>query len=145
MHERILVVTDGSLIADRAVEVAAEFAELLDATLHVLYVVDRRVARIGYARATYRQIGEDALKKATRTARRRNVETATELSEGDPSRAILEYARVNRIDLIILGENRKATVERLLMGSTAEKVLRRDSPSVLVVRETASGPPRGRP
>jgi hypothetical protein len=54
--------------------------------------------------------------------------------QGDPATEIVQYARDAGIDLIVMGTHGRTGLDRLLMGSVAEKVLR-DSPcSVLVVK-----------
>jgi nucleotide-binding universal stress UspA family protein len=55
----------------------------------------------------------------------------------DVSRALLEVARVSDVDLIVVGTHRAGGLERLILGSVAEKVIRAASQPVLVV------PPRG--
>src|SRR5204863_6825990 len=53
---------------------------------------------------------------------------------GDPPTEIVNYARDAGIDLIVIGTHGRTGVERLLMGSVAEKVLREAPCSVLVVK-----------
>ncbi len=62
------------------------------------------------------------------------------LLEGDPASEIVRYGRDAGIDLIVMGTHGRTGVERLLMGSVAEKVLRDAPCSVLVVKL-----PRGQP
>jgi nucleotide-binding universal stress UspA family protein len=54
--------------------------------------------------------------------------------EGDPATEIVRYGRDAGIDLIVMGTHGRTGLERLLMGSVAEKVLRDASCSVLVVK-----------
>jgi Universal stress protein family len=62
------------------------------------------------------------------------------LLEGDPAAEIVRYGRDAGIDLIVMGTHGRTGVERLVLGSVAEKVLRDASCSVLVVKL-----PRGQP
>jgi nucleotide-binding universal stress UspA family protein len=62
------------------------------------------------------------------------------LLQGDPANEIVRYGRDARMDLIVMGTHGRTGVERLLLGSVAEKVLRDASCSVLVVKL-----PRGLP
>ena len=62
------------------------------------------------------------------------------LLEGDPAGEIVRYGRDVGIDLIVMGTHGRTGVERLVLGSVAEKVLRDASCSVLVVKL-----PRGQP
>lgn len=54
--------------------------------------------------------------------------------EGDPASEIVRYAANSGIDVIVLGTHGRTGVERLLMGSVAEKVMREAPCSVLVVK-----------
>jgi nucleotide-binding universal stress UspA family protein len=62
------------------------------------------------------------------------------LLEGDPAAEIVRYGRDAGVDLIVLGTHGRTGVERLVLGSVAERVLRDASCSVLVVKL-----PRGQP
>jgi len=54
--------------------------------------------------------------------------------EGDPAREIVRYATDAGMDLIVMGTHWRTGLERLLMGSVAEKVMRDAPCSVLVVK-----------
>src|SRR5438309_2082895 len=56
------------------------------------------------------------------------------LLEGDPAAEIVRYAAEAGVDLIVLGTHGRTGLERLLMGSVAEKVMREAPCSVLVVK-----------
>ncbi len=62
------------------------------------------------------------------------------LLEGSPAEEILRYATDARTDLIVLGTHGRTGLERLLMGSVAEKVLRGALCSVLVVKMPKAAP-----
>jgi nucleotide-binding universal stress UspA family protein len=63
-----------------------------------------------------------------------NIAVEHVLLEGDPAREIIDYAAEADIDLIVMGTHGRTGLERLLMGSVAEKVLRGAPCSVLVVK-----------
>jgi nucleotide-binding universal stress UspA family protein len=54
--------------------------------------------------------------------------------EGDPAEEIVRYGRDTGMDLIVMGTHGRTGLERLLLGSVAERVLREASCSVLVVK-----------
>jgi nucleotide-binding universal stress UspA family protein len=56
------------------------------------------------------------------------------LLEGEPATEIVHYARDAGIDLIVMGTHGRTGLDRLLMGSVAEKVMREAPCSVLVVK-----------
>jgi len=55
--------------------------------------------------------------------------------EGDPAHTILEFAELNIVDMIIMGSLGKGGLERFLLGSVADKVVRHSKISVLVVKK----------
>jgi nucleotide-binding universal stress UspA family protein len=65
--------------------------------------------------------------------------------EGDPAGEIVRYAADAGVDVIVLGTHGRTGVNRLLMGSVAEKVMREAPCSVLVVKLPRSGAPAERP
>jgi nucleotide-binding universal stress UspA family protein len=64
----------------------------------------------------------------------RGAEVDTKLLRGRPDRAIVNYAEEAGLDLIVLGSHGRDGVARILLGSVAEKVVRRSPIPVLVVR-----------
>ena len=67
------------------------------------------------------------------------------LLQGDPAGEIIRFGRDTGIDLIVMGTHGRTGMERLLMGSVAEKVLRDASCSVLVVKLPRGIPAAERP
>ena len=65
--------------------------------------------------------------------------------EGDPATELVSHATEAGVDLIVMGTHGRTGVERLLMGSVAEKVLRDAPCSVLVVKLPKGSAPTARP
>ncbi|PAU84225.1 universal stress protein [Halorubrum salipaludis] len=63
-----------------------------------------------------------------------DVETVTAVEHGTPHSAILKYADENGADLVVMGTHGRTGVERYLLGSVAEKVVRLADPPVVTVR-----------
>ena len=63
------------------------------------------------------------------------VETVRAVRVGDAFVEILRYAADNAIDLIVMGTHGRGPVEHLLLGSVAEKVVRKASCPVLTVKK----------
>jgi len=135
MYRNVLVATDGSSQAATAASQAIEFAHTFDATLHVLYVIDSKLARTDATREPFKQTGERALNEIKADAAEKGVSVTTSVEEGAPAQVILDYAETRGIDLIILGGKTKSAAERFFIGNTAEKVVRHAPMSVLIVRE----------
>jgi nucleotide-binding universal stress UspA family protein len=65
--------------------------------------------------------------------------------EGDAATEIVQYARDARIDLVVMGTHGRTGIDRLVLGSVAEKVLRDAPCSVLVVKLPKGLPKTGKP
>jgi nucleotide-binding universal stress UspA family protein len=141
MYDDILFPTDGSAGADAALDHAIEQARIHEATLHILYVVEENVpvleagdpGRLDELEARGERIVEEARDRATE-AGVESVETAVD--GGAPHRAIRAYADDHDVDVIVMGTHGRSGVDRLLLGSVAERVVRTADRPVLTVRES---------
>ena len=142
MYEDILVPTDGSAGASTALEEAIDLAAAFDATVHSLYVVD--VASVGPETGavdlveSFEQMGEDVTAAAATRVRDAGVDATAHVTTGSPHRSILEYADEHGADLIIMGTHGRTGLERYLLGSVTEKVVRTADVPVLTVRAAES-------
>ncbi|QOS13055.1 UspA domain protein [Haloferax gibbonsii] len=143
MYDRILVPLDGSAPADEALDRAIDLAATADATVYALYVVDERVLHAtqldagGLVRA-YEEEGERIVSEAVEAADPVGVEVVTAVEHGSPHRAILRYAEEVDADLIVMGTHGRRGIERYLLGSVTERVLRMADVPVLTIRSEDS-------
>jgi nucleotide-binding universal stress UspA family protein len=130
---KILYPTDFSSYSNQAYFHAVALAENHGATLTVLlvYSPDLPTPR-SVPRSETRNYWQRQLEQIRPIDQAIHVEHV--LLEGDPSREIVRYSRDFGIDLIVMGTHGRTGLERMLMGSVAEKVLRGASCSVLVVK-----------
>jgi nucleotide-binding universal stress UspA family protein len=144
MFNSIVVGTDGSETADRALGRALEMARLTGARLHVVSAYAPSPARVtGGApakEAAEWSVGPDfevqaVLERATSRARGDEVEIETHAPKGDPADAIIELARDRDADLIVLGSRGMQGARRVL-GSVPNKVSHRAPCDVLIVQTT---------
>lgn len=144
MHERVLLPTDGSETADRAVDQAIDLANKYDAAFHALYVVDETepVLNVRGSDASFDRLeeeGEDVVGDATDRAQQASISSVTgSVQRGEPAETILEYVDANDIDIIVMGTHGRSGLDRHLLGSVAEKVVRHAAASVLTVRKDAA-------
>lgn len=131
---RIVVGTDGSDSATRALDEAARFAALCDAELLVVNAYGRDPESPD-APAT-REVGASLLRDA-QTRLGDSVGIRAELREGDPADVLLHLAMEERADLLVVG-NRGLGPKRQLIGSVPIRVAHRMPCSVLVAQTTAS-------
>ena len=146
MYRRILVPIDGSATADLGLKHAIGLAKEQGARIRMLNVIDERffvTAGDGFATdptpliESLRSLGRDALANASARAQSAGVafETAMVESVGRyVSDVILEDARKWEADLIVMGTHGRRGLNRLLLGSDAERVLRATPVPMLLVR-----------
>jgi nucleotide-binding universal stress UspA family protein len=143
MYHDILVPTDGSDGVEPAIERALDLAEQYDATVHALYAVEAVPGMdhgaeqlIGALQAE----GERATTDVADRARERGLAVETAVRVDSPHRAILDYADENGVDLVVMGTHGRTGLDRVLLGSVAEKVVRLAPVPVLTVPyENATG------
>jgi nucleotide-binding universal stress UspA family protein len=135
MYSKILIPTDGSHGAQAAIEHGLEIAQQYEATVHALYVVDTRVSRSGPLLEALRQEGRNAVRELEVTGTQAGLDVTTEIGEGVPHEEILQYITTRGIDLVVMGTKGRSGVDRVLMGSVAERVVRHSPVPVLTVRD----------
>ena len=138
MFDTVVIATDGSESAARAVDVALDLAERFDATVHALYVVDE--GDVAASPDELRDELADALQAAADDALgtvREHADRAvtTTVREGRPASEITQYAEEVDADVVALGTRGRHGDHSFLLGSVAEGVVRRCSRPVLTVRQ----------
>lgn len=139
MYDCILVPTDGSPEVERALEYAFDLARAHDATVRAIYVVSvasysglpMETAWEGISGAL-RDEGEAAVRRVEELAPE-DVDVDTAVLEGEPSRVIVEQARPGECELVVMGTHGRGGINRLLLGSVTERVVRRAPVPVLTV------------
>jgi nucleotide-binding universal stress UspA family protein len=138
MYETILVPTDGSDQADTAIDHAVSLARKNDATIHLLYVADTNRDSVttlgGEVVDALEQEGERIIQNATERLDPA-VDVVDAVETGDPVATILDYAEVVDADLIVMGTHGRRGLDRYLLGSTTERVVRLSSIPVLTIRD----------
>jgi len=142
MYDRILVPTDGSEVAANAAARAFELAAAFDAELHVLSVANPNAlapdVRAPMVTERLEAEAERVVGETASRARQHGVDSVTaETRLGVPTRAILDYADEQYVDLIVMGTQGRTGLRRYLIGSVTEKVVRLSDVPVLTVRRPA--------
>ncbi|MFB6123368.1 MAG: universal stress protein [Haloferacaceae archaeon] len=142
MYDHVLVPTDGSDGSAVAAAHGVALAERFDATLHAVSVVDPAVFvtdavgdvddLVQQQREAYRKRAERAVSRVADAATGRDVRTA--VREGTPHEELLAYAAAESIDLVVMGTHGRSGVDRYLLGSVAEKLIRTAHVPVVTVR-----------
>jgi nucleotide-binding universal stress UspA family protein len=125
MYETVLVATDGSGSASRAVDDAIDIASTFDADLRAISVIDTSrygdsmLSSTGGVIDELRERAEEILEDVETRA---DVDVSTELRQGQPHEEIREYAEAIDADLVVLGNRGLGASDQI--GSTAERVVR---------------------
>ncbi len=141
LFKKILIATDGSEYTKNAVDYGIDLAKNTGAELHAIYVVDTAAfASIPMDAAwesmyeLLRQEGDEATKYVADKAEALGLEVDRNTIEGHPADEIIKYAENNSMSIIVMGTLGKSGLDRFLLGSVAEKVVRNSKIPVLVVR-----------
>lgn len=143
MYDTVLIPTDGSDHSVRAAEHGHSLAQLFDATVHVINVVDIQGAAGmfdagGIDQSINDQLiaeGETAIEAVEAVVGERDSVTTT-VVKGEPSETILEYADDHDVDVITMGTHGRTGLNRYIAGSVTERVVRLADVPVLTVRAT---------
>ena len=139
MYDEILVPTDGSAAAERAIEHAIDLAARYDARLHAFYVVDTSAyaalegAGSSVVEALEEQ-GNEAVDDIVEAGEAAGVAVERVVRQGSPHRSILEYVDEADVDLVVMGTHGRQGLDRYLLGSVTERVVRSSPVPVLTVR-----------
>ena len=123
MYQRILVGTDGSETATKAVERAVELAKASGASLTILTA--------GTGEGARRVVDEEVARHATS-----GVQIDTRVDERDPTTALTEVAEEGDYDLLVVGNKGMTGASRFFLGSVPNKVSHHVQRSLLIVRTT---------
>jgi nucleotide-binding universal stress UspA family protein len=136
--QRILIPLDGSALAESVLPAVRELARPLGATLTLLRVippyVSPRVSPEEKVSAKDRAEVEAYLRTTQEALQEAGMSLETVVRVGDPAQEILDYAEVGEIDVIALATHGRSGLDRWLLGSVAEKVLRASALPVLLYR-----------
>ncbi|ARS90580.1 universal stress protein [Natrarchaeobaculum aegyptiacum] len=145
MYDQLLAPTDGSPEVEQALEYAVDLAREHDATIRGLYVVNA-AGYVGLPMETAWDGVSDVLRGDGERALRRleeivpsDIPVETVVREGSPSRAIVEEAETSDCDLVVMGTHGRGGIDRLLLGSITECVVRRAPVPVLTIQVDRDG------
>lgn len=138
----ILVPTDFSECSERAFAYAKDIAKPLGGTLHLVHVIEliENTKRWGYVYTEIGDVGDLIEKDVTEKLTKRAAELQSEgiaakiaVLRGSSYTHLTEYAAANGIGMIVMGTHGKTGLERMILGSTTERLLRTAVCPVLAV------------
>jgi len=142
-YDKIMIATDGSKQVEKAIEAAVQLAKITGARLYTVYVI----ASAGYTPRNFgwqeslREILEAEAKKAVtfveEAGKVSGVKVEPVILEGHPADRIIKFAEQEDMDLIVMGTLGRTGLDRFLLGSIAENVVRHSKTPVMVVKGEA--------
>jgi len=145
----ILLPTDFSQPSSAAVPYACDLAEVFGAELHVLHVIHDLATEVpdfgmGLAFPGYLEHLPERMQKLEEAAIHQLSDVLPEgwnktrivlaTRKGPPFQRIIEYAREHQTDLVVMGTHGRGMLKHTLLGSVAERVVRKAPCPVLTVR-----------
>ena len=148
MYRSLLLPTDGSEAAEAGLQEGLRLAKALKARVAFLYALEPLGPKLLLGPETlpyYRELVEDlrreglaALDRATRMAEELTVPLEAHLLEGRAAEVILKEAEKH--DLVVMGTHGRTGLDRLLLGSVAQEVVRKSPKPVLLVPHRRTSP-----
>ncbi|WP_181685293.1 universal stress protein [Halorhabdus salina] len=140
-YERILLPTDGSEGATRAARHGIDLAATVEATVHAVSAVETAAlgpdVRSGVTQGAFDQGAQDAVADVATMADKRGVAVETHVQSGTADEEILTAIDLHDCDAVVMGTTGRRGVDRILLGSVAEKTVRTASVPVVTVRDEA--------
>jgi nucleotide-binding universal stress UspA family protein len=146
MVKKILMAIDRSGYKERITTFTISLAKALGAEVTALHVIDRSSfepaadaygnymgVQIGLEEALRKQ-AEELLSEAEQFGKKEGVKVDKEVIVASPSAAIIDYAKMNNIDLITVGTKGMTGLKQFLLGSVANNVITHAHCPVLAVR-----------
>jgi nucleotide-binding universal stress UspA family protein len=122
--QRVLYATDFSSYSNQAYFHAVALAEHHGAELIICHCVGQNETNPEYWNEQLRQIRPS----------NRTIAVSHQLLQGEAAEEIVDFARAQKVNMIVMGTHGLTNIDRTLMGGTAERVLREAPCSVLVIK-----------
>jgi nucleotide-binding universal stress UspA family protein len=146
--QRILVATDLSGAASPTLSTSARYADILNAQLRVIHVIERAkfptVVPLSLDMSEFEERSREEFERVVEAKLSRVPPDDRVVRRGRADEEIAEEVAAWRADLLVLGSHGKGWIDRLLIGSTTERLVNRLPTSLLVVpiSRPAQRPPR---
>ncbi len=141
----ILAPTDFSTTSNVALEHAKALASKFGSTLHLIHVLPDPHAQawsieaagipVDEMQTRWAEEARERLEGLLTDDERASLHAVAETRVGHPFLEIIRYAKSHDVDLIVIGTHGRGAIEHMLLGSVAEKVVRKAPCPVLTVRE----------
>jgi nucleotide-binding universal stress UspA family protein len=144
MIKNILVPTDFSKCSVYAIKVAAQLAKKLDATVHLLHVIETPVVAYDAGMVNFeslpqamfmKELADDNLKNLLSEFFLKGIKIESKIEYDAIYKRITQYVEDQKIDLIVMGSHGAKGFNEIVLGSNAERVVRYSPCPVLTVKQ----------
>jgi nucleotide-binding universal stress UspA family protein len=144
MFEKILIATDGSEYSEKAARAGVELAKLSGGSVTALYIAD--TSKMSHLpddmllfsiRDILTREGKEAVSHVEKLAKEAGVAFEEAVREGNPAEMIIDYSKDAGMGIIVMGSVGRSGMDKFLLGSVAEKVVRNSKIPVLTVPKEA--------
>jgi nucleotide-binding universal stress UspA family protein len=144
--KKILVPTDFSASSDKAIQEALDIAEKYHSKVYVLHVIDKNVQQCAvdyclpievvdqFENESVKASTQKMMQEVSRLQKDNALNITYETKKGVPYDEILNEQHENDIDLIVMASHGRTGLSRFMLGSVADKVVKKASTPVLLVR-----------
>ena len=137
--KRILVCVDGSEAGFRAADFAMTFASGIRSKLIFLNIVGASASEHDYEITadmvgSFETLGMESLSRCEDKAKRTGLQYEIVQASGDPVEEILKQSEATESDCIVMGRMPLSRVEKLIVDSVSEEVLKRSKLPVIIVK-----------
>lgn len=145
MFNKIVCPVDFSEFTDEIIEYGVSIAKKFDSELHLLHVIPNLNYFTPYESfltpenlvTMERSIEKEIDKDFQKTIKKIDIPVKQTIKTGVTFVEILDYIKAEKIDLVVMGTHGRSGFEHILLGSVAEKIIRRSPCPVLTVRPKA--------
>jgi nucleotide-binding universal stress UspA family protein len=131
MFKIIMVPTDGSEFAARAEDIAISMASKYNARIVGVHVIDEKLI---YPYEVLEDEGKEILKNLNSKAKKEGIIPDEILVFGDPAKDLITISKRMNADIVVVGTHGKKGLEKLLIGSVAENLIKSLDVPVLLVK-----------
>ena len=138
LYMNILVPLDGSKSSEKALLHACDMAKNYQASLTLLYVVEKSIPINLLDRKEYlkilRKFGDKVLINGKKITTDRGIDSKIVMKEGNVTNEIVKIAKKEQINLIIVGSKGLGKTARFFLGSVSNKLANNSPCSILIVK-----------
>ncbi|MDZ7850314.1 MAG: universal stress protein [Halodesulfurarchaeum sp.] len=140
MYDTVLIATDGSEESEPIVENALDMAEMFDAEVHAIFVVETKanyILTMGISEGeleNYRAMGQEIVDDVVARAESRGLDGKGVVRTGKIADEVSEYASEADVDGVFIGERGHGKTIDKYVGSNTEKIVRQCSKPVTIIR-----------